>query len=340
MSRWDRWGGRSDWGWDAPAPKKPPPAHGIKLKNTGATWWGQRWIEALERMSADYAGRLSRGRAYARAGRTHDLAVLPGRVTAKVTGSAPRPYKVEIRMATLPDAAWTEAIAAMAAKAQFSAELLAGEMPRAIDEAFRAAGTSLFPDRGADRVTSCSCPDWANPCKHVAATHYILGEAIDKDPFLLFALRGRTREQVLAALRVARGNENERPVDKRRVMAAAAAIGPAMDGNAAIGEPAPAVRLGKVSDEAYDAWRGSAPALHLSLERPLVSGALLRQLGAPPPWSVGVSPAELLVPLVRAASEHALAMALGGDEQEEPDGRARSERAPVPQDPAIRRNGD
>ena len=86
-----------------------------------------------------------------------------------------------------------------------NSELLAGQMPQAIDEVFVEAGVSLFPKQRADLKTRCSCPDWGDPCKHVAATHYVLGEAFDRDPFLLFELRGRTKHEVLSALRSARG---------------------------------------------------------------------------------------------------------------------------------------
>lgn len=83
MSRRNRW----DWDWSDAPPKRPPPPRGIRMKKAGATWWGQRWIEALEAMSGGYSGRLGRGKTYARAGRVHDLAIGAGRVTAKVTGS-------------------------------------------------------------------------------------------------------------------------------------------------------------------------------------------------------------------------------------------------------------
>src|SRR5690606_30912500 len=92
----------------------------------------------------------------------------------------------------------------MAERSRFAAELLAGEMPQEIDAAFAAHAASLFPTKAGDLVTACTCPDWANPCKHVAATHYVLGEALDRDPFLLFELRGRTKREVLDALRTAR----------------------------------------------------------------------------------------------------------------------------------------
>ncbi len=96
----------------------------------------------------------------------------------------------------------------MAGQALFTAQLLAGEMPGDIEEAFAAAGVSLFPNNRDELITECSCPDWANPCKHVAAAHYILGERFDEDPFLLFRLRGRTQEQILAALRQRRAGQD------------------------------------------------------------------------------------------------------------------------------------
>ncbi|WP_437993960.1 SWIM zinc finger family protein [Sorangium sp. So ce145] len=284
-------------------PKPPPPARGIRMKRAGTTWWGKRWVEALERMAPDDAGRLARGRTYARTGRTHDLTVKPGLVTARVTGSQPRPYKVILTIARLDDATWAKAIAAMAKRASFAAELLAGRMPEDIESAFRSAGTSLFPERPEDLTTACSCPDMANPCKHVAATHYVLGEAFDKDPFLLFELRGRTREQVIEAIRAARGA----PARARRAGAGKGA--PCAGGAPAIATVTP----GKMAAKDYDAWREAPPALDVALEPPAAHAALLSQLGAPPGWTEERSPAELLGPLLRAASERAreIAMAEG-----------------------------
>lgn len=106
-----------------------------------------------------------------------------------------------IRLHLLHNGTWTAALRQMAERAFFSAQLLAGEMPTDIDTAFAAARASLVPTSGDDLETHGSCPEWANPCKHVAATHDILGEAPDRDPFLLFELRGRSRSQVLDALR-------------------------------------------------------------------------------------------------------------------------------------------
>jgi uncharacterized Zn finger protein len=107
----------------------------------------------------------------------------------------------------LSDSQWQAVLEALAARAIFTAQLLAGEMPNEIEEAFTAAGVSLLPTARAELETSCTCPDWANPCKHVAAVHYILGEQFDEDPFLIFRLRGRSREQIMSALHERRQSE-------------------------------------------------------------------------------------------------------------------------------------
>jgi uncharacterized Zn finger protein len=170
-------------------------------------------------------------------------------------------------------------------------------MPKEIDEALQSSCGSIFPTKEADLVTDCSCPDWANPCKHVAATHYVLGEALDRDPFLLFELRGRTKDQVLGALRAARSDACPRA--KRRTK-----ITPTPKGEI------PSVTLGSVKRADYDRPRAPAPALRLSFDAPSTHGAMLRQLGAPAAWSGEDSPADLLSPLVRAAAERARQIAL------------------------------
>ncbi|HEY3493982.1 MAG TPA: SWIM zinc finger family protein [Polyangiaceae bacterium] len=295
MSRWNRFG------WYEPAPKKPPPERGIRMKKAGTTWWGQRWIEALENVLRGDSARLARGRTYARAGRTHDLVVKGGKVTAKVTGSRAAPYQITIELTELSAPAWKKAIAGLAKKAQFSAELLAGRMPQAIDEVFVEAGVSLFPKQRAELETSCSCPDWGDPCKHVAATHYVLGEALDRDPFLLFELRGRTKDQVLDALRAARGGSGETPAKK----AGKSKVAPE-DATIEI----PTVKLGKLKAAEYDKPREPLPTLHFSFDEPVTHGAVLRQLGAPTAWEGDASPADVLAPLVRAAAETARRIAM------------------------------
>ena len=145
--------------------------------------------------------RLTRGRSYARQGQVVSIDVEPGIVKAKVQGSQPKPYNVKIRLEPLTDEDWDKVTEAMASQAIFAAKLLAGEMPQNIEEAFASVHVSLFPTALSELNTNCSCPDWANPCKHIAAVYYLLAERFDEDPFLIFKLRGRTKEQIIAVLR-------------------------------------------------------------------------------------------------------------------------------------------
>jgi uncharacterized Zn finger protein len=165
----------------------------------GATWWAQRWVGALEAIG--WHTRLSRGRTYARTGRVVSIKITPGLVAARVRGSRPTPYRTTIRLRPLDETVWNAVFDRLAQQAGYAARLLAEEMPRDIDEAFEAEGVSLVPRSGDELVSECSCPDWENPCKHIAAVHYVLGAQLDHDPFLLFELRGKSRERVLQALR-------------------------------------------------------------------------------------------------------------------------------------------
>ena len=198
MGRWDY----DDWNYYKP--NQPIRVEGgIKTKSErgaiGSTWWSKRWIGVLESFSM--GTRLTRGRSYARQGQVISIDVQPGIVTAKVQGSQPKPYNIKIRLQPLSDQDWDKVTEAMAAQALFAAKLLAGEMPTNIEEAFHAVNLSLFPTAVKDLVTDCSCPDWANPCKHIAAVYYLLAERFDEDPFLIFKLRGRVKEQIIQTLR-------------------------------------------------------------------------------------------------------------------------------------------
>ncbi len=176
---------------------------GIKAKSKRGdfvkNWWATRWIKALEELI--HVGRLRRGRTYARKGQVLTIEERKSGVAAKVQGSQRTPYKVAININTFSNAQWEEIIDELAEQALFTAQLLAGEMPNEIEDVFHTVGVSLFPEKKKELKTTCNCPDPTNPCKHIAAVHYILGEQFDEDPFLLFRLRGRTQEQILQALR-------------------------------------------------------------------------------------------------------------------------------------------
>src|SRR5919199_6786403 len=175
---------------------------GIKAQSRsgsfGKSWWAQRWVSVLE--SFDLGARLGRGRTYARQGQVLSIDVAEGEVRAKVQGSRLKPYDVTIQVKTLSEDQWGQVIEALSGQALFAAKLLAGEMPQDIEQVFRAAKLSLFPEKKGDLSTDCSCPDWSNPCKHVAAVYYLLGEEFDRDPFLLFRMRGLSREELLQRL--------------------------------------------------------------------------------------------------------------------------------------------
>jgi uncharacterized Zn finger protein len=207
--------------WERHGPSLP--SHGIKARTRrgafGKTWWASRWIEALERLVNP--GRLTRGRTYARTGRVLSLDVDRDGVRAVVKGSRPQPYNVSIQFKRLSDAEWQRVIDAMAAEALYAARLLSGEMPEEIEELFSGSsvGVSLFPAHEGDLVTDCTCPDPANPCKHIAAAHYLLGERFDEDPFLMFLLRGRSQADIVAELRARRaGPETEASPEVEQVV--------------------------------------------------------------------------------------------------------------------------
>ncbi|MFD8410894.1 SWIM zinc finger family protein [Streptomyces sp. NPDC059650] len=243
-----------------PGPRRTP-ARGRRA--FAATWWGQAWVTALEDSTLD-SGRLSRGRTYARQGMVGPTIVAPGQVTAAVQGSRPRPYRSAVHLPVLTDAQWDTLLDTIAARAGHLAALLDGEMPAGLVDDARHAGVPLLP-QPAELDPECSCPDWGYPCKHAAALCYAIASTIDADPFVVFALRGRGREEVLAQLRA------------RRAAAHATAIPPAPAGLPAVG--------------AYAAWAALAEHPPLpELPEPAPHTAALPT--APPPGT-GLSTADL-----------------------------------------------
>jgi uncharacterized Zn finger protein len=176
---------------------------GVKAKSKrgaiGEQWWSRRFIAVLE--SWGMSGRLQRGRSYARRGQVMEFSLTTGKVTARVQGSRPAPYKVTITVLPLTSAQWRSVESRLAAQALFRARLLAGQMPQEIEQVFADCGTPLFPRSARDLTMNCSCPDWEVPCKHLAAVCYVLAEAFDVDPFAMLAWRGKGRDDLLAALR-------------------------------------------------------------------------------------------------------------------------------------------
>lgn len=170
------------------------------------TWWGQRFIDAIEQITD--AGRLSRGRSYARGNKVKQFTIDKGMVTAKVRGSV-NPYfgvykeplyTTTIEFHPISAAKWAAVIALMASKASLISRLMLNEIPDNIEDTFAQLGLNLLPRKAKEFDANCSCPDWGNPCKHVAGVYYLVAAELDRDPFLLFELRGLSRSDLQAEL--------------------------------------------------------------------------------------------------------------------------------------------
>lgn len=184
-------------------PSKPiKVAGGIKAKSRrgrfGETWWGKKWIDTLESFSI--GGRLSRGKSYARSGQVISIDIKKGQIDARVQGSTSRPYRINIDLDVYRASDWKRIASRLSDQPYYAARLMGGAMPSDFEPIFLSEGLPLFPERGSDLVTDCSCPDYTNPCKHIAAVYYLLAEEFDRDPFLLFMLRGMTRKELLAKI--------------------------------------------------------------------------------------------------------------------------------------------
>ena len=170
-------------------------------------WWTQQWIDLLN--SYRFKKRLERARNYARQGNVLSLEFKEQKIIAQVQGTAPEPYKQSLWLDTFSDEDWNYIIQTLSERAIFTAKLLAGEMPQNIEEVFAANGLRLFPFTLDDIHAKCDCPDKARVCKHIAAVYYLLGDRFSDDPFLLFQLRGRTKEKILEELRQKRGKSED-----------------------------------------------------------------------------------------------------------------------------------
>jgi len=194
-----RWGDR----WERFYESEPiPVGDGIATTKTrGAMaehWWSKRFVEVLD--TYGLGARMQRGKRYARSGQLLSFEVKPGELLAEVQGSRQTPYRVTVHAPATSDNQWAEVDTALASRVKFAAKLLAGEVPGELEEVFASAGVALLPKRWSDVRARCTCPDDANPCKHIAATLYVFADRLDTDPWLLLEWRGRTREQILGAL--------------------------------------------------------------------------------------------------------------------------------------------
>lgn len=159
--------------------------------------WSRRFTGLLE--SFLDAERLRRGRAYAERGLVLRLDVRPYEVTAFVANAADEPFEVTLGLTAIEG--WEEIEGELARRAVFRARLLAGELPRDVERVFADCGVGLFPEAAEELHLMCGCADWVDPCVHAAAALHFLARAFDDDPFLVLAWNGRTRDELLTALR-------------------------------------------------------------------------------------------------------------------------------------------
>ena len=161
-------------------------------------WWVEQWMELIN--GYRFKKRLERAWSYAREGNVTSIRFEGRRVHARVQGTGEDPYKVKLWLDVLSDEDWAYVLEALAQKARWSAQLLAGIMPADIERAFAASGKRLFPFKLQEVRSECNCPDKANPCKHISAVYFLMGDRFSEDPFVLFQLRGRTRTKLLEDL--------------------------------------------------------------------------------------------------------------------------------------------
>jgi uncharacterized Zn finger protein len=274
---------------------------GIKAQSQrgafGQSWWAKRWVAVLE--SFNIGQRLARGRSYARSGQVLSIVIKKGTVTAEVQGSRAVPYSITIKVKAITAANWMKLAKNVSRQALFAAKLLAGEMPPDIEKAFEDAGFSLFPDKLHDLKTQCSCPDWSNPCKHIAAVYYLLGEEFDRDPFLIFKLRGMSREEFIRLL-AGSGKKSRREEPAAKPIATTA---PAET----VASPEP------LSLDPSQFWQGRAlPGDFFGEVRtPGVQAALPRRLGSFPFWRGSERFLEAIEPIYKGASSRGVEVFLG-----------------------------
>lgn len=159
----------------------------IQGRSIAGSWWGRAWCANLEQY-ADFESRLGRGKRYVKTGAVIDLKIEKGRIRARVQGSRKTPYKVEIRISPLSEERCQAIIGKCGQRVENLEKLLAGDFPVELKDLFTERD-GLFPSPR-EISFSCSCPDWALMCKHVAATLYGIGARLDENPSLFFQLRG------------------------------------------------------------------------------------------------------------------------------------------------------
>jgi uncharacterized Zn finger protein len=256
--------------------------------------WGKRWIDSLERLATAWQSRLPRGKDYADKGHVISLSVTSGRIAAKVQGSRSKPYSTTIDVNAFRDGDWERVSRRLTSQAHWAAELLCGHMPRDIEQIFGFENMYLFPVRNSEMIGNCTCPDKSKPCKHIAAVHYAFANALDRDPFLLFQLRGVDRATLLRYF--------------RRSWFGAEATGQTIEGFENDNEKG--MPVANLSADRFN--RSPAPIEHMSFSmqnsgQPLL---ILQRLGSPSSWQLGLTIQFMMSKVYEDSASMALSIAL------------------------------
>jgi uncharacterized Zn finger protein len=276
------------YGWYDYTPTKPIETKGgIKSKAKGGVhWWSKRWYDFME--TFNLGARLARGKSYARKGQVIDVSVESGLVQGRVQGSRRTPYEVSIRFEPISEEGWERIVSRLGEQILFSAQLMAGEVPQELEDFFQAEGASLFPVLKRRADMHCNCPDSSNPCKHIAALFYVLGDAFDRDPFLLLELQGMPRDKLATLLGNFVGSKDEESLPEDEPEDAA--------------DPLPL-------DESF--YKGATFFDVGPLPRNDLGAPLLRRLGNLPFWRGDAPLLESLEEIYKEAAQRGRAVALG-----------------------------
>ena len=185
----------------------------IDLINFAKTSWGKQWIQSNLKIGRPF--RMQRGIEYVKDKRRIDnLSIIPGQIFATVQGTAPTPYRVKINFETILEKDWKILLEKLTNRTINLIELLEGSLPEEIITIFNESNYSLFPDASKGLNATCSCPDKAIPCKHIASVILYLARVIDFNPFLLLELRGKAKSEILTDLSLAQPSKSRKKLEK------------------------------------------------------------------------------------------------------------------------------
>ena len=268
-------------GW-YPVTRPKTVAGGIKARSKrgwfSESWWGRRWEEIMA--SYNIGARLNRGKTYARKGQVVDIRTSVAGIEAVVQGTRNRPYQVRISFRHWTEKEWLTVLDTIAEQPRYLARLLNGEMPEHLEKDLRDAGINLFPATYSELQADCSCPDWSNPCKHIAAVAFVMAREFDREPLLLFRFRGLEPEDFFALIRAIHGEEVE--VEASRTIPPLATLQQELLGRELSRRPP----TSPVVNDLENFWSRNLHLDTIPLRRkpPRTEAPLIRRLGSPPLW--------------------------------------------------------